>query len=117
MKRPAVTSLAYFYGEQYFIRKLDLDGVPSKTRPAPGKGAACTMGVTMPDMVRDRIRDAILADNRQDAIIGKTKDGGEETWSSAFRRFFGIPLVPDLPEETIDDDPDNRQSNAIHPGS
>ena len=105
MVRPPPTSLPYFYGEQYFIRKLDLGGVWSKDRPTPAAGSACTMGVTMPDEVRERIRLAIIAGDLCDATMGKTQAGGTETWREAFERFFGFPLNPadlDPPQEIVE---------------
>lgn len=93
--RIPINSLQYAYGERYFIRKLDLAVGVKSGKPAPGLGSACTMGVTTPDVVRERIRGAILADHRADAIIGDTKAGGTETYRDAFERFFGLPLEPE----------------------
>lgn len=84
-----VNSLAYFYGEDYFIRALGLPGY------------ACVAGVTTTDERRNRIRQAIIDNGRVNDVLAPNKDGKIETFAQRFERFFGVPFYPMDEDETI----------------
>lgn len=50
-------------------------------------------GATTAEERRERIRQRIVADGRQDEIAGKrAADGVEETFAELFARLWGVPL-------------------------
>jgi hypothetical protein len=71
-----------FDAEAYFVRRLK------------DHGHAVYLGVTDPDIRRERIRAAILAAKCEQTIMGKNPAGKVETYAQLFERHFNEPLDP-----------------------
>jgi hypothetical protein len=50
------------------------------------------VGLTTPTDRRERVRETILAGRMAEAIAGKRRDAGCETWREMFARVYGEPL-------------------------
>jgi hypothetical protein len=69
--------------ESYFARRV---------REECGKSVYPVL--TAPDVMRQRIRDAIVSNGLAEIMFGRRHDGSIETFRQAYERFYGLPLQP-----------------------